>query len=155
MPRLSLVPPHTVLPLMSPPPPIWPLSRLSPLSSSGTDLGTGSCARPVQDHQVRLPPQRERQAGPRQIQDLETDPVWQHQAEDRRVRVLINATNKTKRRKKKQKKSPSSLSGWSLRIIPLLKLKLKLYSDARQEHRSQMKHSGVVWRCARGFAEIF
>lgn len=78
-------------------PPTSPLNFLSPLSfsscPSGPDLRTGSDSRRVQDHQIRLPPQPKRPARPRQVQDLATDPAGKHQAEDRRVWVLINATN--------------------------------------------------------------
>lgn len=57
--------------------------------SSGPERRAGGIPRRQQEDAERRPPRPERPRRPRQVQDPASDPPGQHQAEDRRVRGLV------------------------------------------------------------------
>ena len=57
--------------------------------SSGPELRAGRSPRRQQEVSERSSSRREHESRPRQIQDAASDPPGKHQAEDRRVRVLV------------------------------------------------------------------
>lgn len=68
----------------------WLMGLLHISSPLGLDVRAGSGSGWIQEHPERPPSLWERAGRPRQIQNPATDPTGQHQAEDRRVRSLVN-----------------------------------------------------------------